>query len=107
MVLFALIELEEEGYGAEVIRTIERRTGERPSVGAVGTALDRMEARGLVSSEIGEPTPTRGGRRRKVYRLEPDGVEALRRSYETHRRMSEGLIRELERMARPDGAAGA
>ena len=96
MVLFAVLDLEDEAYGAAIVRAIEKRTGERPSVGAVGTALDRLESRGLLRSQMGEPKPTRGGRRPKLYKLEEAGREALRRSYETFTRMSEGLLGRLE-----------
>ncbi len=99
LILFALVELEEDAYGASIGRTIERRTGRRVSAGAVYTALDRLGARGLVSSEVGEPTPERGGRRRKYYRLEPAGALELQRSVSALRSMSEGLLPKLEGIA--------
>ena len=101
MVLYAVLELKDAGYGAAVVRAIEKRTGERPSVGAVGTALDRLESRGLVVSHMSDPTPTRGGRRKKLYHLEPEGAEALRRSYETLQRMSDGLRGQLDALTPP------
>ena len=106
MVLYAVLELGDEAYGAAVIRTIEGRTGERPSVGAVGTALERLRNRGLLSSRMGEPQKRRGGRRPKLYRLEPAGARALRRSYNTLTRMSLGLVDRLDDLATasPDAA---
>lgn len=99
LILFALVELEEEAYGASIGRAIERRTGRQVSAGAVYTALDRLAARDLVSSRIGEPTPERGGRRRRYYTLEPTGALELRRSVDVIRSMSEGLLPKLEALA--------
>jgi DNA-binding PadR family transcriptional regulator len=96
MILFALVELGEEAYGAAIARTIETRTGRSVAPGAIYTALDRMQARGLVRSEVGEPTPERGGRRKKFYALEPDGAVELHRSVERIKAMSEGLMPKLE-----------
>ncbi len=99
LVLFALIELADDAYGASIGRAIERRTGRQVSAGAIYTTLDRLAARGLVTAEVGAPTPERGGRRRKYYRLEPDGAMALSRSVHRLRAMSEGLLPRLESLA--------
>ena len=95
MVLFAVLRLEDEAYGARVMKEIEEATGRSVVSGAVYTGLDRLEARGLVSSEVGDPTPERGGRRRRYYRLEREGAEALGRSLGHIRRMSQGVERHL------------
>jgi len=63
LILFALLELGDDAYGASIGRAIEERTGREVSPGAVYTALDRLGSRGLVSSEVGEPTAERGRRR--------------------------------------------
>ena len=101
LVLFAVLELQDDdnAYGARVVRTIEERTGERPSVGAVGTTLDRLEARGFLSSCMGDPLPKPGGRRRKLYTLEPEGANLLVRSYDALRNMSQGLDERLRGVA--------
>lgn len=96
LILFALVQLEDEAYGASIGRAIEERTGRQVSAGAIYTALDRLAARGLVTAEVGEPTPERGGRRRKYYTLEPQGAIELRRSVDVIRSMSDGLIPKLE-----------
>ena len=73
LLLLALMHVDEEAYGVEIRRTIEERTGRTVSPGAVYTALDRLERRGLVSSRLGELTPQRGGKRKRYYRLEAVG----------------------------------
>lgn len=96
LLLFALLQLEDEAYGARIRESIEARTGRTISPGAVYTALDRLEARGLVSSVVGEPTPQRGGKRKRYYRVEPQGAELLRRSQDALARMARGLKPKLQ-----------
>ena len=96
LLLLSLLRLETEVWGVPIRREIEKRTGRSLSAGAVYTTLDRLERRGMVSSRLGEPTPQRGGRRKRHYRLEAAGREALARSYTALRRMAHGLHRELE-----------
>ena len=95
LLLFALIELQDDAYGGKVRETIEQRTGRSVSPGAVYTALDRLETRGLVSSTLGEPTAQRGGKRKRYYRIEPEGRELLRRSHDAIISMSKGLAPKL------------
>ena len=99
LILFALLELEDEAYGASIARSIEVRTGRTVAPGAIYTALDRMETRGLVESEVGEPTPERGGRRKKYYRIQPSGALELHRAVDRIRTMSAGLMPKLEGLA--------
>lgn len=104
-ILFALLELDEDtGYGVRIRETIEERSGRSVSSGAVYTALDRLEDRGFLNSRLGAPTSTRGGRRKRLYRLEPEGAEALARSVHRFQKMSEGLLPALE--ARLDVPSG-
>lgn len=98
LILLALLELEEDAYGAAIGRLIEDRTGRDVSPGAIYTALDRLQTRGFITSEVGDPTPERGGRRRKYYRLEPEGALELNRSIEVIESMSVGLIPKLKAM---------
>jgi DNA-binding PadR family transcriptional regulator len=99
VVLFALARLDGEGHGPAIIDEIEARAGRHVSPGALYTVLDRLETKGLVESWIGDSTPDRGGRRRKVYRLLPGGARELRASYESLRRMASGALARLDRLA--------
>lgn len=78
MVLLAILRLEQGAYGMEIRAEIEARTGRDVSYGAVYTTLDRLERKGWVSHELGAPTPERGGRAKKYFRVERAGREALR-----------------------------
>ncbi len=101
LVLFAVLRLERQGaYGVPIRGEIETRAGRAVSTGAVYTALDRLTERGYVSSEVAAPTPERGGRRRRMYRLEPAGAEALSETVRTFQSISRGLLPRLdERLA--------
>jgi len=90
LLLMALLH-DEEAYGARIRGVIESRTGRTVSPGAIYTALDRLERRGLVSSSLGEPTSQRGGKRKRHYRLEPAGAALLERSRDALARMARGL----------------
>ena len=99
MILLALVRLGDEAYGVSIKNEIEEQTGRQIFVGAVYTALGRLEKHGCVSSWVGEPTSERGGRRKKFYRIEPAGEAALTRTLEAYRSMSTGIEADLEAMA--------
>jgi PadR family transcriptional regulator PadR len=77
-VLLAIIYLRGRGYGVSIADEIERRAGKPVSFGAVYATLDRLQKKGLISSELGEPTPERGGKPKRFYRIEAPGERALR-----------------------------
>ncbi len=99
LLLFAIIRLSDRAYGVTIRTEIESRTGKVISSGAVYTALDRMERRHLVRSKIGDPTPQRGGRRKKFYSVTPVGARSLTESYENLRQMAAGLTPRLTQLA--------
>lgn len=66
-----------DAYGLSISRAIEAESGRTVSVGAVYTVLDRLEQKGFVSSRWGEVTPTRGGRRKRLYIISARGQAAL------------------------------
>lgn len=91
MVLLALVRLGPDAYGATIRREIETRTGRELSISAVYITLGRLETKGLVRSRIGEPTPQRGGRRRKHVVLLPAGRRAVVQACRSFQVMVEGL----------------
>jgi DNA-binding PadR family transcriptional regulator len=100
LVLLALLRLGDGAFGVNVRREIESRTGRETSTGALYTTLERLENRDLISSELGDATPARGGRRRKRYALTEGGMEALRESFDAYASMVKGLE---ARLASADG----
>ena len=99
MVLLTLARLEGEAHGAAVATELEERTGRTVSPGALYTVLDRLQEKGCVEGWIGDSTPARGGRRRKVYRLLPAGAKEVRHWYAGIRELAEGTGGRLDTLA--------
>jgi PadR family transcriptional regulator, regulatory protein PadR len=91
IVLLALVCLNGTAHGTLVRREIEARTGRDLSIGAVYATLERLQAKGYISSRTGEPTPERGGRAKRLFHLEAAGKRALQVSGDTIRSMNAGL----------------
>lgn len=96
MVLLALIRLGPDAYGAAVCAEIELRGRRDVTVSAVHTTLERLELKRLVRSRLGDPTPQRGGKRKRHYEVLAPGLRALQASYRSLRGMTEGLEGLLE-----------
>ncbi len=105
LVLLALMRLGEDAYGVTVQEEIERRSGREASAGTVYRALLRLEEKGWVESWEGEPTAERGGRRKRHYRVLPEGRQVVAESLEVLGRMADGL--EGLPSLRPQGAGGS
>lgn len=91
IVLLAVAQLDDEGYGVTIRHEIEERAEREVSIGAVYATLSRLEEKGMLASWEGEPEARRGGRSRRHYRLEEAGVDALRAARGMMERMWDGL----------------
>jgi len=91
IVLLALLRLGKDAYGVPVRQDIETRTKRSVSIGALYRTLDRLEAKGFVTSWTGDPTPERGGRAKRYFRVEPLGLSALKRTRDALATMWDGL----------------
>jgi DNA-binding PadR family transcriptional regulator len=91
LVLLAILRLGDEAYGVPIKQDIERRTGRSLTVGALYRTLDRLEEKGYVTSAFSDPTPERGGRSKRYFRIKPLGMRTLRASREALTAMWEGL----------------
>jgi DNA-binding PadR family transcriptional regulator len=91
IVLLAILRLSGEAYGVPIRREIEKRTKRLLTVGALYRTLDRLEEKSLITSWFSDPTPERGGRSKRYFKVEPLGMRALRQSREALAAMWEGL----------------
>lgn len=82
MLLLAVIHLGEDAYGVPISRELEKHRGKDVAVGSVYAALERLEAKGLIISMLGDPTPERGGKAKRFFRITKEG---LRQVHETRR----------------------
>ncbi len=91
IIVLALLRLDDRAYGVSVRQEIEFRTNREVSIGAVYATLDRLETKGFVKCHRGDPTPERGGRSKRFFRVTAKGVAAVNRTQRALQRMTEGL----------------
>ncbi|HEY8254882.1 MAG TPA: helix-turn-helix transcriptional regulator [Rhizomicrobium sp.] len=100
VVLTAILALGDNAYGVTIHAKVEDLSSPRKIArGAVYATLDRMEDKGLVASWMSEPTPERGGRSRRHYRLEKPGEKALRETAKQAQRLIDTISRRLGGLA--------
>src|SRR5438874_5631526 len=88
LVLTAILTLREDAYGVTIHSKVQELARPKAvSLGAVYVTLDRLEDKGLVASWMSDPTPERGGRAKRCYRLEALGERALQESAATAKRI--------------------
>jgi DNA-binding PadR family transcriptional regulator len=91
LILTAAARLGEDAYGVAIRQEIESTTGRRCSVGALYTTLDRLEAKGLLKTWMGEATPQRGGRAKRMIRITATGLREAAGFYDAVTRLSRGV----------------
>jgi len=91
VILLGVLHAGDQAYGVPVWREVVVRTGREVSLPAVYKTLDRLEAKGLTRSQVGMPTPARGGRAKRVYVVTAAGLRVLRASLGALARMTDGL----------------
>ena len=81
IVLATILRLKQEAYGTAIRNDVEERTQRTVSVGALYTTLERLEKKQYLSSRMGEPSGQRGGRAKRFYQVEAQGLEQLKKSW--------------------------
>lgn len=78
IVMLTILILQEEAYGVSIKLEIENRLDRKVSLGAMRSALDRLEEKGMLQSRMGEATAVRGGKRKRFFKVTNSGQIALR-----------------------------
>jgi PadR family transcriptional regulator PadR len=91
IVLLAVLRSGDAAYGVPVQQEIERNAGRSLTLATIYKTLARLQTKALVTSQLGEPTATRGGRAKRYFAVTSAGREAVRQSLSTLRRMAMGL----------------
>jgi PadR family transcriptional regulator PadR len=99
IVLLALLRLGDDAYGVPIARLIEESTGREVGIGSVYAALERLEQKQLVSSSLWEPTPERGGRAKRYFRVTKAGLLQVRKTQKALVSLWQGLPQLEERRA--------
>lgn len=76
IVLLAVLRLGKNAYGVTIWEEIEKRTGRSVMMGAVYATLERLESKCYISSKFGAPTPERGGRAKRFFKITAQGARA-------------------------------
>lgn len=92
IVLLTILRLGDTAYAVTIRQEIAARTDREPTPGALYTTLDRLEEKGLVTSMLGNPTPQRGGRAKRYFKVSPKGVTAVARVQRCYRRLLDGIV---------------
>jgi len=77
VVLLALMRLNDEAYGLPIFEEIGARMGREVALGSVYAALSRLEDKGYVTSRLGAPTASRGGKAKRFFRVTDEGVREV------------------------------
>jgi PadR family transcriptional regulator, regulatory protein PadR len=99
LLLTAATRLGKDAYGVAIRKDIEEATGRACSIGALYTTLDRLEEKGLIQTHMGDPTPQRGGRPKRMVRVTAKGIQAASDFYSAVKRVSRGVSWEANRFA--------
>src|ERR1700759_4776185 len=91
LLITAAARLGDDAYGAAIREEISITTGRSCSIGALYTTLDRLQTKGLLKTWMGEATPQRGGRAKRMVRVTPKGMQAAKAFYDAVTRVSHGV----------------
>jgi DNA-binding PadR family transcriptional regulator len=98
LVLLAVLRVAPDAYGVSIATEVEQRAGRALTLATIHKTLVRLEDKGMLLSELGAPTPVRGGKAKRFYRITPAGRRAVRTSIAGIRRMAAGLDLGLEKL---------
>ncbi|HEV8396135.1 MAG TPA: PadR family transcriptional regulator [Vicinamibacterales bacterium] len=91
LLISAAARLGDDAYGVSMRAQIEEATGRPCSLGALYTTIDRLEDKGFLTTWMGDPTPQRGGRPKRMVRVTARGAREAAAFYEAVRRVSRGV----------------
>jgi PadR family transcriptional regulator, regulatory protein PadR len=91
LVLSAAARLGADAYGAAIRTEVEKSSGRQCSLGALYTTIDRLEAKGFIETAMGDPTPQRGGRPKRMVRVSKAGKREAAAFYAAIVRATKGL----------------
>ncbi len=97
IVMAAVLRLDGEAYGTRIIQEIEDATGTRVKSGSLYITLDRLEAKGYVTSRVADPEPGRGGRPKRYMTVTPAGLRILKEARDVMLTTWQGLESRLEK----------
>jgi DNA-binding PadR family transcriptional regulator len=92
LVLLAVLRLADEAYAVPIRALIKREAGVDLSRGTIYVTLERLERKGYVTSWFSDPQAVRGGKARRIFRLKPPGLAAVKASKLAVDRLAQGTV---------------
>jgi PadR family transcriptional regulator PadR len=89
-ILLAILRLSDDAYGVSIRSEIAHCTRRKIAPGALYTTLDRLERKFLVVVRDGDPTPERGGRAKRFYKVTSQGSTQLVEAQLSFQRLLDG-----------------
>ena len=90
-ILMTVWRFQGEGYGVNVFQYLEKINEKRVTLGVVYDILERLRMKDYLETTLGDPTPSRGGMRKKYYKITESGIEQLVRSKALHDVIMDGF----------------
>ncbi|MDN5213421.1 helix-turn-helix transcriptional regulator [Fulvivirgaceae bacterium BMA12] len=87
VVLLSVASLNDKAYSVAIVDQLDQQISRKVKLGVVHAILHRLEEKGYLKSELGEPSAERGGKRKRFYSLTAAGFAAIRRSYEVRQQL--------------------
>ncbi len=91
LLLLSVVQAGDDAHAGAVQEVLAERGERSAALGSIYVTLTRLEERGMVTSTMGDPTPERGGKAKRLYRVTQDGLLALHRSRRILDRMWDGV----------------
>lgn len=91
LILLAILRLRDDAYGVTIRKELATCAGRNVAPGAMYTALERLETKGLITSRMSDSTPQRGGRAKRLVKVTAAGMKALTRAVGAYERLLDGL----------------
>lgn len=95
LILLAILRLGDKAYCVPIFDQVEEVTGRQSTLGSIYITLHRLEKRGCIESQFGTPTPERGGKSKRFYKVTASGIKALQTIKNVEEAMWDGLTSQI------------
>ncbi len=82
LVLLTVTVLNDQAYGVAIQKELKKKTDRNVAISAIHSALNRLDAKGFVESALGDATPERGGKRKRIFKVTAFGIKSLEQAKE-------------------------
>ena len=91
LLLVAVLRLGKTAYAVSIHDEIQSRAGITLPRGTIYITLSRLERKGFLESRFADPTPERGGKAKRYFKIRPSALRALRQTRNAFQKMWQGI----------------